>query len=302
MDYNTIVDATRNVLTQYDMPLTLRQLYYRLVSSQLFENTFRNYKNLGRILVMAREQGHIDDSKFEDRARYSSRSDYGFASPEEYLKNADDYFMNCEQTSNFLWAHQPRYVEVWVEKDALRTLVEQITRRYRIRLNIGRGYASYTFVKDAAKRIEEALDNNPEREPIILYLGDHDPSGVNIQDDLRKRIMRYSQSVLPEDMKIIRVAITPKQIEQYQLPTAPVRTNHQGIPTDPRANEFLKVHGNATVELDAIDPPELQKLIDLSIRACINTGPWNEAVDQIESERATLKEKCSKIKQAIQAE
>jgi hypothetical protein len=292
MNYPEIVRAVNGVLGQYDMPLTLRQVYYRLVAAQVIENTFRNYKNLGRLLVKAREEGDVDDTRFEDRARYTAGGDFGYMDPEAFLKGEVERLLSSpDRYTRRLWDDQPKYVEVWVEKDALRTLVESVTEEYRVRLTVGRGYASYTFVNEAAGRIHYELTKDPEREveAVVLYLGDHDPSGVNIQEDLNNRLLRYGA---PE-VTMKRVALTPGQIEEYHLPSAPIKM------TDSRAGAFLIEHGNEAVELDALEPPVLQALIREAVLEEIDVDRWNEKVKEIKKERGALVERCEKIKEAL---
>jgi len=88
LEYGAIVRAVRDVIDQYVERLTVRQIYYRLISPpyQLFANTASNYKRLVKILTRAREEGDINWRRIEDRARNTYGGDYGYGSVEEYVK------------------------------------------------------------------------------------------------------------------------------------------------------------------------------------------------------------------------
>jgi hypothetical protein len=60
MKYNEIVPKVNAILKQYEYPLTLRQVYYRLVAAGAIKNTRSNYTSLSSILVKARERGEVD--------------------------------------------------------------------------------------------------------------------------------------------------------------------------------------------------------------------------------------------------
>jgi hypothetical protein len=80
-----------------------------------------------------------------------------------------------------LWTTQPRYVEVWLEKDALSGIFEDELDDYGVTLNVGRGFDGWSSIREAAARYIEA-----ERQTTILYFGDFDPSGENMTTSLRE--------------------------------------------------------------------------------------------------------------------
>lgn len=280
---NEIIEAVNDVIGQYNMPLTLRQIYYRLVSRNIIENKLNSYKALSRILVNAREQGQVPEDMIEDRARTTYGGDGGYPGPEVFIQEHVNDFRNCwENYTKPLWDTQDTYLEVWVEKDALSRLVSEVAGEYRVMTCVGRGYSSYTYVREAVNRFIPVQD---EKECIILYFGDHDPSGLDITRDLGRRIADYGAP----DVEVRRVALLPEQIRQYSLPPAPVKMS------DARAASFVAKHGNGVVELDALEPPVLQEMISQAIIQEINTGEWNRTIQEIKEEREQVKKEIERL-------
>jgi len=279
---DAIIDAVNGVLRQYDTAMTLRQIYYRLVARNLIENNLNTYKSLSRILVKAREKGLVDDSRIEDRARSTIGGDYGANNPEEYLQSIKRNFRDCwNEYARPIWENQEEYIEVWVEKDALSRLVADVARKYRVRTCVCRGYPSYSFVKAAVDRFSE----HDDKEGTILQLGDHDPSGTDIPRDIERRIHDYGA----EWVDVRRIALVPIQIDKYNLPPAPAKQ------TDARTPAFVERYGNAVVELDALEPPVLQDIIDDAIRSCIDIQLWNDTAREIEREREEVKKTVAEL-------
>lgn len=274
---NEIINAVNEVIEQYNMPLTLRQIYYRLVSRNLIENKLNSYKSLSRILVEAREQGLVPEDMIEDRARTTHGGDGGYHDPESFIREKMTNLKQCwENYTKPFWDDQGRYLEVWVEKDALSRLVSEVADEYRVMTCVGRGYSSYTYVREAVNRFIPVQD---EKECIILYFGDFDPSGLDITRDLGRRITDYGAP----DVEIRRIALLPDQIRQYGLPPAPVKLS------DARAASFIARHGNGVVELDALEPPVLQHMIREAIEGEIDATEWNRVVREIREERDRVK-------------
>ena len=84
---------------------------------------------------------------------------------------------------------QDNYIEVWVEKDALSGVLKRITESYHIHILVNRGYSSVSAMYDSYKRFSSAINRN--QKVYILYLGDFDPSGVDMIRDIRDRIKEF---------------------------------------------------------------------------------------------------------------
>jgi len=289
MDYASVVAATNKVIGQYDVRLTIRQIYYRLISPpfQLFANTLSNYKGFDKILTRAREKEEVDWRKIEDRSRTTIGGDGGFDSPEDFM----DYVMRrtkrmWEGYGRPAWRDQPNYVEVWVEKDALATLVSNVADGYRVLTYPSRGYSSFTRVMEA---IEDRFDQVDEiREIFIIHLTDHDPSGLDMTRDIERRTREYWPNA--DRLTIERVGLTYEQVKKFDLASNPTKR------ADPRSTTYVAQYGDQCWELDALPPDELEKIVDRAIRSYIEDRIWNANVRQIEKEKKDLEKKFSKMK------
>lgn len=281
--YADIVREANSVFKQYQTRLTLRQLFYRLVAKLILPNTVNSYKALSKWMVKARELGDVDEWYLEDRIRQTLGGDKGYEDSDGFIKGFENYFKNCwKYFALKMWSTQPQMIEVWVEKDALSRLVSEIGDEFNVITCPSRGYSSYTYIRKAVGRIEEY--DKPIK---ILYLGDFDPSGMDIERDLADRLNRYGA----DDVKVERVALTLDQINEYNLPPMPAKT------TDPRIASFVADTGGAdAVELDALEPPVLQELIREAVEAEIDMDAWEERKEETEEEKQRLKEKLEKVK------
>ena len=290
MNYDEIVDNVNEILLEYDMPLTLRQIYYRLVADFGFENTVNNYKGLSRKLVKAREQGDVDESRMEDRVRQTIGSDFGYSSPQDFL---DTQIKRLEKISKHysrpMWNDQDYYIEIWIEKDALSRIVSDEATKFNVLTAVARGYSSYTFIRDGVQRI---LENAVDKKPVILNFTDFDPSGLDMSRDLKDRLRRYGAV----DVIVERIALTKTQVIDMQLPPAPSKKS------DSRAKSFIEQYGDGVVELDAIKPNILQKIVRSSILEYIDIDRWNEKVELIGEERSDLKERIEGLMDVIRDE
>ena len=289
--YEQVVEAALEVFEQYDTAITLRQLYYRLVARLLIPNTINSYKRLSRIMVKAREQGDVPSNCLEDRSRrILGRGDTGYDSAAEYLKNKLSGLQDSWKGFTMpMWEEQPVYLLISLEKDALSRLVSRVGNRYSVRTFPTRGYPSYSYVQTMANYMQTRLGGKPT---IVLYFGDFDPSGVDIERDLEDRLGRYGAT----EYKVKRIALTADQIKQYNLPPMPVKRS------DARAEGFMAEHGDKSVELDALDPNLLQDTVEKAILDNISVRKWNARVRKIEELQVWIKTKLEDIEKVIDDE
>jgi hypothetical protein len=286
MRYETIVSEVNQILQQYTMPLTLRQIFYRLVSKLVIPNTVTSYKTLSKTLVKAREQGEVDDTRIEDRSRQIlGVGDWGYEDFDTFL---DDQIKRLKESWQYwtrpLWQNQPQKVLIALEKDALSRLFTDIADDYHVKVYPTRGYGSYTYVKNMAQLM------NGEKPTIVLYFGDFDPSGQDIQRDLEERLTAYGAA----NFKVMRVALTLNQINQYNLPPRPEDAETIAkLQRDPRTKTYGMTYA---CELDALEPTTLQQIIRAAIRNQIDIDKWNQTIQQIKDEQQKLLDKLSKLK------
>jgi len=288
MKYNEIVPKVNAILKQYEYPLTLRQVYYRLVAAGDIDNTRSNYNSLSKILVNAREREEVDYRRIEDRVRSTIEDDYALPAPMDlYDMMAGTVEYMADKYRRNPWLDQDNYVEVWLEKDALSTVVSRIaTDQYCVPVAVNRGYGSFSFIKEGAGRIE-----SNDKSLHILYFGDFDPSGEDMVRDLQNRIVKYGKG---ERIALVhKIALTKTQIKEYDVPTTPPKEE------DVRTKAFIEKHGSKTAELDAIDPTDLQNVVKAAIEEYIDPARWNESIDKSSNDRQQISEMVDRVKRCI---
>jgi len=227
-----LIEAAVNILEQ-ENPMTIRQLFYRLVSVAEIENCLRDYQRVSIAMTKAREDGRVPYEWIVDRSRatYSSRGWTNLHALGDVLERA---LVNYRRD---YWQDQPYYVEVWCEKDAVTGSIEEIRNRYGINVEAIRGFNSTTNIHTAAMRLlQQRYDG---KKIAIFYLGDWDPSGHDIERDLSQRIAETALGgVAPlcglSNIGLERIAIFREDIQKFNLP--PLRVKDK----DPRANGFTK--------------------------------------------------------------
>ena len=258
--------AVNGILGEYEGPLTLRQVYYRLVAAQIIQNTENEYKGLSKHLTRARLAGLVDDSRIIDRVRSTLRVQC-WPDLSHFLQTVRRAYRREK------WTSQDYNLEVWCEKDAVAGVLEPIANEYEIILYPCRGYNSYSALKEAAERIGYI-----DRPTVVLYMGDFDPSGQDMPRDIRDRLTKDFGVQL--DLYVI--ALTRQQIEAYDLPPAPAKR------TDSRAAAFMARHGDMAVELDALPPNVLQELVRDNVEQFFDKSAFEQEAEIEREERTKL--------------
>lgn len=257
--------------------LTLRQLYYQFVARDLVENTQRSYKRLGDVLNNARLAGYIDWNAIVDRTRNLKAVPH-WDGPAEMVETC------VKQFSIDKWENQKCRVEVWIEKDALIGVIERVCKSNDVPYFSCRGYNSQSEMWRASQRLKAYYEDYGQH-PIILHLGDHDPSGKDMTRDTDDRLYLFTGP--NEDYESIitvkRIALNMDQIEHYNPPPNPAKV------TDSRARAYISEYGYESWELDALEPSVMEELIQGEIDAVRDIQKWNETVQAEEAHREWLK-------------
>ena len=225
--------------------------------------------------------GIIDWSAIEDRLRKPYKP-AAFDSPSDILTEAVKQYALPRQKD------QAVYIEVWVEKDALSGVLRRITEKYHIPIMVNRGYSSASAMFDAFMRFVHrgAYEERPVK---ILYLGDFDPSGLDMIRDIYARISEFKDGyddgsyVELMEFDIDHIALTYAQIETYNPPPNPAKL------TDPRAKDFVREHGYTSWEVDALPPEVLNTLLEKAIIDLIDLGKYQTMLDREEEDREKLR-------------
>jgi hypothetical protein len=208
-------------------------------------NNINEYRRIVRILKKGRLAGLIPFNSIVDDTREAEKTP-SWHSMEEILLAASRQYRSDR------WRDQRYYVDVWLEKRALRRIFYPITNFHDVYLCLGGGYQSWSEIWQTRMRYIDNID----KEWIILYFGDLDPSGKDISRDIRKRF-----KTLGLDAKIIEVALIKEDIEKYNLPRNPTKKK------DSRTPWYIKKFGiNYAVELDALPPAILREKITSAIK------------------------------------
>jgi len=259
---NQLIEAAKAIPAEHN-PMTVRQVYYQLVSRQVMENSRSQYQAVSNLLVHARKAGVIPWEWVEDRLRRPRTVSMWDGLPDfaETARSA------CRRD---VWSTQSRYLEVWLEKDALAGVVYEETEPWDVPLMVTRGYPSLSYLYEAAEVIAQR-----DKPAFLYYFGDLDPSGIDITKTVERGIREFAPDA---EIFFERVAVTPQQVKVLGLPTRPTKQ------TDSRSKNFA----GESVEVDAIPAAKLLGLV----RNCIEKHLDQRALArtrQIEAaERETL--------------
>jgi hypothetical protein len=283
-------------ILEAENPMTVRQLFYRLVSAGIIENTKRDYQYTSRMMTKAREDDRCPFEWIVDRSRptytpnvFTDAAAYAETVKVSYRK---DY-----------WTGQPNHVELWCEKDSITGSIQDVTDELGITLRVGRGFQSTTRVNEIAQHFARIT------KPIkVFFLGDHDPSGVDIERDVAARVNRRiprrvtpvtflnhhhatMQDLLNATLRSLadniipqRLAIFKEDIKLFNLPPLRIKAS------DTRSTRFAKTHGQDCVELDALPPSELRQRIRTAVESVMDKQAWLRAVAVEQVELANIAE------------
>lgn len=242
-----LIEEAQRVLADHH-PMTVRQVYYRLVSGQVIENSRSAYQGVSNVLVRARQEGAVSWDWMEDRNRrprevsmWDNLADFADTATRAYRRD--------------VWGSQPGYVECWLEKDALSGIFESVLTPYGVTLCVGRGYDGWSSIKWAADRYGDGSGVT------VLYWGDLDPSGEDMVRSLIDRLAFFGCK--PE---VVKCALTIDDVRRYNLPPDFTKT------TDTRRAAFVAKYGDVAVELDALPPTVLENRIIAEVERRMNTA------------------------------
>lgn len=266
-----MIDRINAIIGEYqsqDYVLTVRQLYYQLVSRDVIENTVRSYKRIVDLVSQARLGGLLDWSAIEDRTR-GLKSLSTWASPEEIVSACASQFRHD------LWVSQDVRPEIWVEKEALAGVFDGIANELRVSYLSCRGYVSQSEMYVAASRIRRRQFAG--QRTVILHFGDHDPSGIDMSRDLADRLKLMGASV-----EVRRLALNMDQIEEHDPPPNPAKE------ADARFAEYESEYGRESWELDALSPSILVGLARAAVLELRDERRWAHAASADEAARNQL--------------
>lgn len=236
------LDAAIIEAVDAEAPLTLRGVYYKVVAVGAVDKTEAAYKAVQRRLAVLRQQRRVSYDDVVDGTRLLHQPNSW-----DSVDEAIDTIASVYRRS--LWTTSPYQLMLFVEKDAISGIVLPIAMHWDVPLGVLRGFASDSFCWRVAKQID------PSRINVLAQLGDHDPSGVAIWRDFVNKVCDLAFEYHEVDvLEVIdtRLAVTPEQIEEYDLLTRPTKTS------DSRSKTW---HGGDSVDVDAMPSSVLRALV-----------------------------------------
>ena len=270
-DARVLIDHVNRTIYEFEgFKMTVRQIFYQLLGQNIIKNSTKIYKKIVDVVGKGRKGGFIDWDAIEDRTRTHRVLDH-WDSPTELIQDAAKWYRRD------WWEGQPYYIEVWTEKDALIGIIKDAAYSLGCSCCSCRGYNSLSEMLAAAQRfIDKEIQGY---ECIILYLGDHDPSGINMTNDIKKRMELFHANV-----HVHRLALTMDQVELYNLPPNTAKEK------DKRYASYKKLYGTDCWELDALHPQVLHDMITDFIKTYQDQKMFEAVKAQQEAEREQIKE------------
>lgn len=261
LHWPSIVQRAATIVRSYDTGVTLRQLFYRLVAAEVLPNTTNAYKALSRTTAEARRRGLFPD--LVDRTRNIHR--YQTFPSADYARQWLGRIYRRDRTEE-----QEYSVYLGVEKNGLVAQIQSWFGDFGVPILALGGYASQSYVDEVAADV-----GRQGRPAVLIYAGDFDPSGEDIQRDFQERTACFHQ--------VDRIALNQRQVEDYDLPP------QMGKATDARASAFVAKYGELVqVELDALPPDVLRSLYETTFNAYWDHGAYEAICDRERDERAGL--------------
>lgn len=281
-----LLESVLGIVSEYTKQriiLTNRQLYYQLVAAGLIPNAVEIYKRLCAFLTDARYAGLIDWKAIEDRGRVPHRN-----SEWDNVKELVDTAVKAYRLPR--WDGQDYYVELFCEKQAMESVFEPVAKQYHITFGTNKGYSSASTMYELAKRIHEQIDLG--KSAVILYFGDHDPSGLDMVRDIRERITEFltkgsnplDEMDIDDLFRVEHLALKYQQVQQFRPPPNPAKV------TDPRAKGYIAEYGRTSWELDALKPEVLIDLAQTGILGFLDFDKYNDVCKKEQEDIQALRD------------
>lgn len=275
--------ATLEVLDTYcdHLPLTIRQIYYRLVTMDVIPKTEKGYKNLCELLNRARRARVIPMSAIRDDGP-SQLAPASYADADQFV---DYRILNPLRGGMIQFdrqAGQDYPLAVWCEAAGMMPMLRTVAHEYGVPVYSSGGFDSLTFKHDMAMKLAGKT---------VLHVGDYDPSGVHMFSSLEEDVMAFNAADRDSewnfdlggewsDIEFVRLAVLGPHIEEYALPTAP-----------PKASDKRAFNDDRTVQAEAFPPDQLLALLEEGMLRYIDLSVYEEALAREEVIVAELLER-----------
>jgi hypothetical protein len=279
-DSLVLVEQVRAVLAVYSahLPVTIRQVFYRLVSTVGFSKTEQAYERLCETLNRARRAGLLDWDDFRDdgftrreSTSWGSRADWA----EAVLRSARGYRLDRQ-------SDQDRRLVLWCEAGGMVPQLVRVAGDYSVPVFSSGGFDSVTAKHEVAVELAGLGDTT------VLHVGDHDPSGVHMFGSLDEDVGSFLEGLGAGGRVVfVRLAVTPAQVEEFDLPTSP-----------PKKTDRRSFTGD-TVQAEAIPPDELARIVREAIVERLDADALETVLDREQRERDGLVEHVSEFLESL---
>jgi len=278
-----LMDNIEAVLDRFpDVVMSSRQIAYQLVSRGQLENNEPQKERVGRFVVDMRRSGRIDNDRIRDRTRNKHQRS-GWASIEDAMLALQQQFR-----LNY-WAEQPTIPIVILEKAALEGVVASACDKYGAGLWVIRGFNAFSFNWELAKEILRLVEEEGKR-VVVGYLGDFDPSGLEIERVVRDEVLGFGAR--PEWR---REGLLLEDFDEFDLVNVPTKA------TDSRTSRYVETFGDRGAELDALDPEELQRRIVAFVEEHIDWPSWERVQRDEQAQRESFDAVNSNLQSILRA-
>lgn len=293
-----LLDAVNGVLTEYaeHLPLTGRQIFYRLVGTTGYPKTENGYEALLDKLSRARRSGLVPFGAIRDDG-VTARLPYEFDGMPDFWSTIGN---TARRYRRERLEGQPHAIEVWVEAAGMVPQAVRVAEPFGIPVYSSGGFDSLTAKYDAAKRVV-----SQDRRTVVLHIGDHDPSGCSVFDAARedvsqlaldldqdgeraetRELMRHMFNMATHSLvEFRRVAVTAEQAERYDLPTSPPKPkDKRGDWTEP------------TVQAEALPPDVLAEELRLAVESLVDRQILDDLLETEAAERRHLRDTVDNLR------
>ena len=268
--------------------VTLRQLYYKMIARDLFPDAWRDeegnknnpksYSKFKAVIKNGRLGGFVDWCGIVDRTRKLKKNSH-WESPSEIIRSCAEQFRLDSRKD------QDIYIEVWVEKQAMGGVLESICPKLDVPYFACKGYDSLSMIWRAAMRFKK---EEKRRRVLLFYLGDHDPSGIDMARDIQDRLDLFGCT----NTEVDRIALTMEQVKEFGPPPCPAKVK------DSRFEGYRRLFGDKAWELDALDP---RQIVDL-IKQKVGDATDQRKIDVLLQEQGKCQERIHELASSLKSE
>ncbi len=249
-------------------PLTGRQIYYGMIGRGVIDKNEAIYAKILDILNRGRRAGMIPWTAIRDDGP-TLHVPHGYDGAWQFLSTvnraASVYRRNRQDG-------QAVFIEVWCEAGGMVPQLIRAADEFGVPVSSSGGFDSVTVKHQAAERFIER-----DVPTIVLHIGDYDPSGCSIIDSAAEDITAFCDYTAPGIVQFRRLAVTPDQIIELGLPTAP-----------PKADQKCGETMTETVQAEAIPPDVIASLVVDEITSLMDMDIYHDLLDAEAAERADL--------------